>query len=85
MGPSPAEPLEVIMVFGSLMVFAALLALGFWMRDWQDSHPGALRALARTVGIKCISLVKHFRPDSENKCGVKQPVGGGSPIALPGK
>lgn len=60
MGPSPAEPTEVLVVFGSLMVVAFLLAVGFWTMEWWKSHPGAVSESLRTVRAKGAALLRRF-------------------------
>jgi len=43
MGVSPAAQNEVLLVFGSLMVFFAVLALMFAGIQWVRRHPGVVR------------------------------------------
>ena len=76
MGPSPAEPSEVLMVFGSLMLLAALLALGFWISDYLKSHPGILSAFGRVIRSKFLSLLKRSTgQDSGRQCAAVHPMG----------
>jgi|GEM_PF-6031122 len=84
MGPSPAEPTEVLLVFGSLMLLAFVLAIGFWMAEWWKSHPGAIATCARTLRIKFTTLVKRATgQDSENHRNTNSQLGE-SRLNLPG-
>lgn len=54
MGVSPAEPLQVMLIIGTIILLSILLALSIYTRHWLGANPGAAKK-------KFLSVVKTFQ------------------------
>ena len=44
MGASPAEPMQVIVLIGAIILISLLLSLSIYTRRWMKRNPGILEA-----------------------------------------